>query len=64
MVACSPSKTAEGLHVGLLFIAPGLTIESATLAGGEERVTVSIPNEYQQLPEPKWVTNVTLEVSP
>lgn len=62
VVACGPSRTREGLHVGLLFVAAGLSITRATLAGGDERVTVSIPTEYQNLPAPTWAANVTLEV--
>lgn len=61
MVACGPSRVRGGLHVGLLFIAPGLSIESTTLTDGDERITVSIPEEYQGLPAPQWAANVTLE---
>lgn len=63
IVACGPSRIEEGLQVGLLAVAAGLTQQVITLAGGEHRVTVSIPNEYLNLPEPKWVPGATLEVT-
>lgn len=60
-MACGPSRVRGGLHVGLLFVAPGLSIERVTLVDDQERVTVSIPEEYLQLPAPQWAANVTLE---
>ena len=63
MVACGPSRTEEGLHVGLLFIAAHVTREQLTLSDGRERTPVSIPIEYLNLPEPQWFTGVTLEVT-
>lgn len=63
VVACGPSRVEEGLHVGLLFVADRVTRETITLTDGQERITVSIPNEYLNLPAPKWAANILLEVT-
>jgi len=60
-VACGPSRVRGGLHAGLLFVAPGLSIEQTTLVDNDERITIFIPEEYQNLPAPQWAANVTLE---
>lgn len=62
VVACGPSLVRGGLHCGLLFITPGPTLEKVRLAppDGGESITVFIPTEYQDLPEPQWFAGVTL----
>lgn len=63
MVACGHSRVAGGLHVGLLFVAARVKQPSLTLASAQERITVSLPREYLDLPAPKWAASVTLEVT-
>lgn len=67
MVACGPSRTSEGLQVGLLFAAPSLNLSRVTLRPIDDpqgqRTTVIWPSNLNHLSEAKCLTNAALEVA-